>query len=144
MHSFFTGNISKDIFDTYKSTFTPSYYMEKPHIIVTYATTVAETVEEAEYLAKPIDITRLQLMKGQIIQSMSPEDAKDYPLTEMDKLTIANNRKANLVGTPKDIAQYLVAEQEHYGFDEVMLNCNQYAQESRLNCYKLLAKELLK
>ncbi|MGN4124783.1 LLM class flavin-dependent oxidoreductase [Lysinibacillus sphaericus] len=140
---FFTGNMSKDIFDTYKSTFTPSYYMEKPQIIVTYATTVADTLEEAEYLAKPIDITRLQLMKGQIIQSMSPEEAKDYPLSEMDKMTIANNRKANLVGTPKAIAQYLVAEQEQYGFDEVMLNCNQYAQESRLNCYKLLAKELL-
>ncbi len=117
--------------------------MEKPQIIVTYATTVADTLEEAEYLAKPIDITRLHLMKGQIIQGMSPEEAKDFPLTEMDQMSIANNRKANLVGTPKDIADFLVAEQEHYGFDEVMLNCNQYAQESRMNCYKLLAKELL-
>jgi len=140
---FFTGNMSKDIFDTYKSYFTPSYYMEKPQIIVTYATTVADTLEEAEYLAKPIDITRLQLMKGQIIQAMSPEEAQDYPLTEMDKMMIENNRKANIVGTPKDVAAFLVAEQEQYGFDEVMLNCNQYAQESRLNCYKLLAKELI-
>jgi len=140
---FFTGNMSKDIFDAYKDHFTPSYYMEKPQIIVTYAATVAPTLEEAEYLAKPIDISRLQLMKGQIIQSISPEEAKDYPLSEMDKLTIANNRKANLVGTPKDIAAFLSAEQEHYGFDEVMLNCNQYELESRLNCYKFLAKELL-
>lgn len=140
---FFTGNMSKDIFDAYKDHFMPSYYMEKPQIIVTYAATIAPTLEEAEYLAKPIDISRLQLMKGQIIQSISPEEAKDYPLSEMDKLTIANNRKANLVGTPKDIATFLSAEQEHYGFDEVMLNCNQYELESRLNCYKFLAKELL-
>ncbi|MEK5232292.1 LLM class flavin-dependent oxidoreductase [Lysinibacillus sp. FSL K6-0232] len=140
---FFTGNMSKDIFDTYKAHFTPSYYMEKPQIIVTYAATVAPTLEEAEYLAKPIDISRLQLMKGQIIQTISPEEAKDYPLSEMDKLTIEHNRKANLVGTPKDIAAFLSAEQEHYGFDEVMLNCNQYTLESRLDCYKFLAKELL-
>ena len=140
---FFTGNMSKDIFDAYKSYFTPSYYMEKPQIIVTYAATVAPTLEEAEYLAKPIDISRLQLMKGQIIQTMSPEEAKDYPLSEMDKMTIDNNRKANLVGTPKDIAAFLITEQEKYGFDEVMLNCNQYELESRLNTYKFLAKELI-
>lgn len=140
---FFTGNMSKDIFDAYKTYFTPSYYMEKPRIIVTYAATVADTLEEAEYLARPIDITRLQLMKGQIIQVMSPEEAQDYPLTELDKMTIADNRKANLVGTPKEIAKFLVAEQERYGFDEVMLNCNQYALKSRMNSYKLLAKELL-
>jgi len=140
---FFTGNMSKDIFDAYKAYFTPSYYMEKPQIIVTYAATVADTLEEAEYLARPVDITRLQLMKGQIIQVMSPEEAQDYPLTELDKMTIADNRKANLVGTPKEIAEFLVAEQERYGFDEVMLNCNQYALESRKNSYKLLAKELI-
>lgn len=140
---FFTGNMSKDIFDAYKTYFTPSYYMEKPQIIVTYAATVADTLEEAEYLARPVDITRLQLMKGQIIQVMSPEEAQDYPLTELDKMTIADNRKANLVGTPKEIAEFLVAEQEQYGFDEVMLNCNQYALKSRMNSYKLLAKELI-
>lgn len=140
---FFTGNMSKDIFDAYKAYFTPSYYMDKPQIIVTYAATVAPTLEEAEYLAKPIDISRLQLMKGQIIQTISPEEAKDYPLTEMDKLTIDNNRKANLVGTPQDIATFLSAEQERYGFDEVMLNCNQYELESRLNTYRFLAKELI-
>ncbi|MDM5248818.1 LLM class flavin-dependent oxidoreductase [Lysinibacillus sp. G4S2] len=140
---FFTGNMSKDIFDTYRTYFTPSYYMERSEIIVTYAATVADTLEEAEYLARPIDITRLQLMKGQIIQVMSPEEAQDYPLTELDKMTIAENRKANLVGTPKEIAAFLVAEQEQYGFDEVMLNCNQYALKSRMNSYKLLAKELL-
>ncbi|KOS68304.1 luciferase [Lysinibacillus contaminans] len=140
---FFTGNMSKDIFDAYRAYFTPSYYMEKPQILVTYAATVAETLEEAEYLAKPIDITRLQLMKGQLIQSISPEEAKDYPLTEMDKLAIDNNRKAHLVGTAKEVASFLQAEQVQYGFDEVMLNCNLYSQESRLNCYKLLAKELL-
>ena len=140
---FFTGNMSKDIFDAYRAHFTPSYYMEKPQILVTYAATVAETAEEAEYLAKPIDISRLQLMKGQLMQSMSPEEAKNFPLTEMDQIMIENNRKAHLVGTAKEVALFLQAEQAQYGFDEVMLNCNLYSQESRLNCYKLLAKELL-
>lgn len=140
---FFTGNMSKDIFDAYRTHFSPSYYMEKPQILVTYAATVAETAEEAEFLAKPIDISRLQLMKGQLIQSMSPEEAKDFPLTEMDQIMIENNRKAHLVGTAKEVASFLQAEQAQYGFDEVMLNCNLYSQESRLNGYKLLAKELL-
>ncbi|GLC89186.1 LLM class flavin-dependent oxidoreductase [Lysinibacillus piscis] len=140
---FFTGNMSKDIFDTYRTYFTPSYYMETAQIIVTYAVTVAETLEEAEYLAKPIDISRLQLMKGQIIQGISPDEARDYPLSEMDKMMIADNRKAHLVGTPQQVADRLRADQAYYGFDEVMLNCNQYTLTSRLHCYQLLAEQLL-
>ena len=30
-------------------------------------------------------ISRLNLMRGRIIQGISPEEAAEYPLTEMDK-----------------------------------------------------------
>ncbi|MEK4229707.1 LLM class flavin-dependent oxidoreductase [Solibacillus sp. FSL H8-0538] len=140
---FFNGQASRAIFDAYKTAFQPSYYMEKPQIIVTYAASIAETREEAEYLARPIEISRLNLMRGRIVQGISPKEAKDYPLTEMDKMIIENNRHLMLVGTAKDVAEQLYREQEQFGFDEAMLNCNQFALEDRLNCYKLIAKEML-
>ncbi len=117
--------------------------MEKPDISVTYLVTTAETEEEAEYLARPSDLSRLFLMKGQLRQLMSPEAAHDYPLTEIDKIQIANNRKIHLVGTPKQIATQLQEESAHYGFDEAMICSIQHTQENRLNVYRLLAKELL-
>ena len=140
---FFNGQASKEIFDAYKAAFQPSYFMEKPQIIVTYAATIADTREEAEYLALPIQISRLNLMRGRIMQGISPEEAKDYPLSEMDKIFLQKNRHLMLIGTAKDVAEQLYREQEQFGFDEAMINCNQFSIEGRLNSYRLLANQML-
>ena len=140
---FFNGQLSADTLDTYRHHFTPSDFMEKPDISVTYLVTTAETEEEAEYLARPSDLSRLFLIRGQLRQLLSPEAAHDYPLTEVDKIHIANNRAIHLVGTPKQIAEQLRDESERYGFDEAMICSIQHKQEDRLNVYRLLANELL-
>lgn len=140
---FFNGQASKEIFDVYKASFQPSYFMEKPQVIVTYAVSIAETHEEAAYLARPLEIFRLNLMRGRIMQGISPEEAKDYPLTEMDKIFLENNRHLMLIGTAKEVTEQLYREQEQFGFDEAMLNCNLFSMEDRLNSYRLLAKEML-
>ena len=139
---FFNGEMTKETLEAYKMSFQPSAFMEKPEINVTYLVTTAETLEEAEYEALPQDISRLWLMKGRIGQLLTPEEAKDYPLTEMDRMTIKANRKLHLVGPVKEIATRLQEEQEHYGFDEAMICSILHTQEKRLNVYRLLAREL--
>ncbi|OMF26534.1 luciferase [Paenibacillus sp. FSL H8-0548] len=140
---FFSGEMSKETFDAYKSYFEPSYFMEKPLINVTYSTTVAETEDEAEFYAKPLDIWRLNFSRGQIGQIMSPEQAAEISFTEMEKAIVKQQRNIHLVGTAKKVAERLLADQEYYQFDEVMFNLNQHGQESRLQCVRLLARELL-
>lgn len=140
---FFNGDLTKVIVDTYRDNFKPSPFMEKPEIIVSYMVTVAETKEEAEYEAKPHDIARLLLQQGKMIQTMTPEEAKDYPLTEMDKMIIEENRKLHLVGSAKEIADKLQEEQAYYGFDEAMICSIPHSQEKRLDVYRLLAEQLL-
>ncbi|KDN59709.1 LLM class flavin-dependent oxidoreductase [Exiguobacterium sp. AB2] len=140
---FFNGELRTDALDAYRHNFRPSAFMEKPDINVTYLVTTAETEEEAEYLARPSDLSRLFLMRGQLRQLMSPEAAHAYPLTEVDQIHIANNRAIHLVGTPKQIATQLQEEAERYGFDEAMICSIQHQQADRLNVYRLLAKELL-
>ena len=140
---FFNGELSEDTLDTYRHHFTPSTFMEQPDISVTYLVTTAETEEEAEYLARPSDLSRLFLMRGQLRQLLTPEAAQEYPLTEIDRMHIANNRSIHLVGTPKQIAQQLQEESERYDFDEAMICSIQHKQRDRLNVYRLLAKELL-
>lgn len=140
---FFNGQMTKEIFDLYRQTFQPSYFMEKPKIIVTYAASIAETREEAEYLSMPMQISRLNLMRGQIMQGLSPEEANDYPLTEMDKMFLENNKHLLLIGTAQDVADQIREEQLAYGFDEAMINCNQYSLAQRLYTFESLAKELI-
>ena len=139
---FFQGGMSKEILASYRENFQPSTFMEKPEITVTYLVTTAETQEEAEYEALPQDIARLSLMKGSIMQSLTPEEAQDYPLTEMDRMMIQENRKIHLVGTPKEIATILQEEQQMYGFDEAMICSIPHSQEKRLDVYRALAREL--
>lgn len=140
---FFTGQISKEIFDIYRRSFRPSRYMEKPQVIVSYFVTVGETREEAEYQARSADIARLALQRGRIVQYLPLEEAHNVPLTEMDELLIQENRKMNFVGSAKEVAERLVSEQEKYGFDEAMICTIPHSQEERLKAYRLLAKELL-
>ncbi|CAM4227209.1 LLM class flavin-dependent oxidoreductase [Lederbergia lenta] len=140
---FFNGELSKQILDAYKKNFQPSVFMEKPEINVSYMVTTAETKEEAEFEAMPQDIWRLLFMKGRIAPIMTPEEANEYPLTEMDRMTIKENRKIHLVGDAKEIATMLQKEQKQYGFDEAMIISIPHSQEKRLNVYRLLARELL-
>ncbi len=141
---FFNGVMDKKIFDVYRQSFSPSAFMEKPKSVVSYFVTTAETREEAEYEAKPSDIFRLLKMKGRVEQRMTPEEAKDYPLTEMDRMFIQENRKLYLVGSAKEVAEILLQEQETYGFDEAMICSIPHSQEARLQVYRLLARELMK
>ncbi|MEH7115105.1 LLM class flavin-dependent oxidoreductase [Neobacillus niacini] len=139
---FFNGEMSKEILDAYKRNFHPSAFMEKPQINVSYMVTTAVTKEEAEFEAKPQDIWRLQFMKGRIEAVLTPEDARDYPLTEMDHMIIKENRKIHLVGAVNEIATLLQEEQAHYGFDEAMICSIPHSQEKRLDVYRLLAQGL--
>lgn len=140
---FFNGAMTKDILDAYRANFEPSPFMEKPKINVAYMVTTAETREEAEYEALPQDIARLWLMTGRMGKLLTPEEAQNYQLSEIDRMTIKENRKIHLVGSAKEVADKLVEEQEKYGFDEAMICSIPHSQEKRLDVYRLLARELL-
>ncbi|MCG7345694.1 LLM class flavin-dependent oxidoreductase [Sporosarcina sp. ACRSL] len=140
---FFMGGMTTEILDAYRKNFKPTPFMEKPNIKVTYLVTTAETKEEAEFEALPQDIARLWLMRGKIGQVLTPEEAQNYPLTEMDRMTIQENRKIHIVGDVKEVAAFLQEEQDYYGFDEAMICSITHSQEKRLEVYRLLARELL-
>jgi luciferase family oxidoreductase group 1 len=141
---FFSGEMTKEILDLYKEEFKPSSFMEKPIISVSYMVTTAETREEAEFEALPHDIARLWLNRGKLGQVLTPEEAQNYPLTEMERMQIEENRKKlHLVGSVKDIADRIQQEQDLYGFHEAMICSIPHSQEKRLNVYRLLARELM-
>ncbi|MBM4763145.1 LLM class flavin-dependent oxidoreductase [Bacillus sp. B15-48] len=139
---FFNGEMTKEILDAYKKHFQPTALMEKPEINVSYMVTTAETKEEAEFEAGPQDIWRLLFTRGKFGPVLTPEEARDYPLTEMDRMIIKENRKIHLVGAVKGIANFLQEEQAHYGYDEAMICSIPHSQEKRLDVYRLLAREL--
>ena len=140
---FFNGAMSNEILDQYRNNYQPSIFMDKPEISVSYMVTTAETKEEAEYEALPQDIFRLMMSKGRITQVLTPEEAQNISLSEIDRMAIKEGRKIHLVGAVKDIAVRLQEEQAQYGFQEAMICSIPHSQEKRLEVYRLLARELL-
>jgi luciferase family oxidoreductase group 1 len=140
---FFNGAMSNEILDHYRNNYQPSIFMDKPEISVSYMVTTAETKEEAEYEALPQDIFRLMMSKGRITQVLTPEEAQNISLSEIDRMTIKESRKIHLVGAVKDIAARLQEEHAQYGFQEAMICSIPHSQEKRLEVYRLLARELL-
>ncbi|MEK4424206.1 hypothetical protein [Solibacillus sp. FSL K6-1523] len=57
------------------------------------------------------------MTQGKIGQVLTPKEAHNYPLTEMDRMIIQESRKIPLVGSAKEIATILQEEQAYYGFD---------------------------
>lgn len=139
---FFNGEASREIFDAYRRAFRPNVFMDKPRILVTYAATVADTQEEAEYRARPIDLFRLGIRTGNFRPIYSPEKAWEIKLSEMEELFIRHGRLLHLVGTPEQVAQQILDDQERFGFDECMINANHYAMEHRIDTFRALAKAL--
>lgn len=139
---FFNGEASRAIFDAYRHAFIPTAFMEQPLISISYAATVAETEDEAEYRARPIDLFRLGLMTGRLVPIISAEKAKDVTLSEKEEMLIQQNRRIHLVGTPEQVAEKVLKEKEAFGFDELMINANHAEMESRMDTYRLLAKAL--
>ncbi len=140
---FFNGRLDKAVLDTYRANFIPSGYLDKPRIIVSYFVTTAETREEAEFQAKPADISRMLMMRGHFGFRISPEEARDYPLTEIEKDMIRQQSSWHIVGSIGEVARRLQQEQEYYGFDEVMICTIPFAQAFKLHEYRLLAGALL-
>lgn len=140
---FFTGVMDKAVLDQYRRNFEPSVFMEKSIINVAYMVTAAETTEEAEYEALPQDLIRLWMSQGRMGPILSPKEAQDFPLTELDRMNIQDSRSQHIVGSAKEVATELTRQQEQYGFDEAMIVSIPHSQAQRLNTYRLMAKELM-
>ena len=137
---FFTGTIDRDIFDVYRENFQPSEFQKEPNVLACYMVTVAETKEEADFQARVSDITRMQLHTGQRIRRMSPEDAQTYSLTDAERVFIEQGKDWHIRGEINEVVEKLKHEKEIHGFDELMICTTPFAQEFKLNEYKMLAK----
>ena len=140
---FFTGTIDRNIFDIYRENFKPSAYQNEPNVLACYFVTAAETREEAEFQALPADISRMQLHTGQRIKRMSPEEAQTYPLTDAERLFIAQNKSWHIRGAIDEVTDFLKNEQQKQGFDELMICTIPYSQEFKLREYRMLAERLI-
>lgn len=139
---FFGIETDPQVFKLYRDRFVPSKFFEKPSVMVSYQIIVADTAEEADYLAKPIELAQVALASGKMIKNMDPEDLKDYEFSAREKAYLDNHyaKRFLIKGTPEHVQEILKDEQEQLGIDELMVYAPIFDHKARVNSYKHLAK----
>ena len=100
----------------------------------------ADTDEEADHLAKPVDLNIVRRAKGEYLPLASPEDAAAYDYTPVDRARMAQNRTRLSVGAPATVKARLMPLIEATRADELMVTSMIFSHDARKHSYELLAK----
>jgi luciferase family oxidoreductase group 1 len=124
----------------YRGTFKPSSSHDKPHAILGTHVVCADTDEEADRLAKTVDLNIVRRAKGEYLPLASPEEAAAYDYSPIDLARIAQNRQKLSVGSPTTVKAKLAPLIETTQADEVMVTTMIYSHAARKHSYELLAQ----
>jgi luciferase family oxidoreductase group 1 len=124
----------------YRDNFKPSASHQTPNAILGTAVVCADTDEEADHLAKTVDLNLTWRNKGEYHPLASPEDAAKYPFTDAEKVAIAKNRARMSVGSPATVKAKLEALIASTKADEVMVTTMIHGHAARKRSYELLAQ----
>ncbi|HEX2283183.1 MAG TPA: LLM class flavin-dependent oxidoreductase [Thermomicrobiales bacterium] len=125
----------------YREHFTPSESFQEPHSIIAAAVICADTDDEAEELATSLGLSFLLRQRGQSGPLPSPEEARDYPYTEIERQQIAEYRKNQIVGSPATVRPQIEDLVSRTRADEIMITSHIHDHGARLHSYELLAGE---
>lgn len=126
----------------YHENFEPSRYLDKPQAMLAVSVICAETDEEAERLAKPVDLVWLRFAKGDYSKPFpSIEEAEEYPYNDLDLEMIERNRDRILVGSPALVKRNLERFAELTGANEIIVMTMIHDHSLRRRSYELLAQE---
>jgi luciferase family oxidoreductase group 1 len=126
--------------DAYRLSFQPSARFPEPHVILAVSVVCAETDEEAEYQAATLDLSWLRLRSGRLGPLPSPEEARAYPYTPMERESVRAYRALHFVGSPAKVRAEIEAVVEETGVDEIMVATTIHGHRERLRSYELVAE----
>jgi luciferase family oxidoreductase group 1 len=136
----FASHDADDAMLKYRQGFRPGA-LAKPHAILGTAVVCADTDEEANHLAKTVDLNFVRRSRGEFMPLSSPEEASMQSYTPIDLQRIQYNRSRMSVGSPKTVRAKLDALIAATQADEVMITTMVYDHQARRHSYELLAKE---
>ena len=124
----------------YRDNFRPSPAHAKPYAILGTHVVCADTDEEAERLAKTVDLNIVRRAKGEYLPLASPEDAAAYDYSPNDRARVAQNRTKLSVGSPTTVKARLEPLIAATQADELMVTTMVFDHEERKHSYELLAQ----
>lgn len=138
---FFKGNPGHEAIRGYRERYRPGPLGSKPRTAVCTVVICADTDEEAERLAAPIDLRMLLIDKGEFARPyLTPAEAESYPYTAEDREQIRANRNRMIVGGPDKVKRDIERFCAEYGADELIVLTMLHDFAARIRSYELLAE----
>ncbi|WP_330270596.1 LLM class flavin-dependent oxidoreductase [Lentzea sp. NBC_00516] len=126
--------------ELYRRHFRPSEVLQEPYAMVCASVIVADTDEHARYIAGPGALSFVRLRQGSPAPLATPQEAADYPYTEIDELVIEDRMSSQIIGSPSTVRSGLDELMESTAADELMVTTIVHGHEDRLRSFELLGE----
>jgi luciferase family oxidoreductase group 1 len=124
----------------YREAFRPSDQFPASHVILGVSVICADTDEDADYLARTVDLVWVRYQRGEFAPLPTPEEATAYPYSIQDLATVQGNRAKHFIGSPARVSAQIRDLVASTGADEIMVTTMVHDPAARLHSYELLAR----
>lgn len=136
--SHFAPRMMMQAIQLYRENFQPSPYLDQPYVILGVPTVLANTDEEAQYLATTLQQRILALLRGQPTTLQAPVTSMDGRWNAAEKLGVDNFLAVAKVGSPATVKQQLTEFLAETQANELMFTCDVHDPQKRLDSFRLL------
>lgn len=122
----------------YRENFEPSEYLDRPYVSMGVPTCMADSDEEAHYLATSAYQRVLSLIRGQTLKLKAPIESMDGLWSPAEKMSVDNFFAMAQVGSKETVKAGLESLLARYDVDEFIFTCDIYDTDKRLHNFELL------
>jgi luciferase family oxidoreductase group 1 len=128
------------VMQLYREQYRASYRERRPHALLAVFVICADSQAQAERLASSIDLRRYQMSRGVDAPIAPTEEALRFQYTPDARAIVERERARAVIGPPEAVKARMLALQEQYQADELMVITITGDYHSRLRSYELLAE----
>ncbi|MFD2645995.1 LLM class flavin-dependent oxidoreductase [Pseudomonas japonica] len=141
--SHFAPRFMHEAIRVYRNHFKPSAVLDQPYVMLGVPMVVADTDEQAEYLATSVYQRILALMRGQSLMQKPPVETMNGLWLPHEREAVGDFLGLAMIGSPSKVKAKLEVLLEQTGADELIFTSDLYEHADRLRSYELMAETVL-
>lgn len=136
--SHFAPRMLSQAIQLYRDSFEPSQYLDRPYVSMGVPAVVAQTDEEAHYLASSAYQRVLGLMRGHSLKLKAPVPSMQNLWSPAEKMSVDNFYAMAQIGSNSTVKAGLEGLLAKYDVDEFIFTCDIYDTDKRIENFERL------
>jgi luciferase family oxidoreductase group 1 len=136
---FINAHFGHQVAQAYRERFKPGNEAQ-PYLAAAVFVICADTEHEAAALEKAVDLRRVQMAYGLNAPIPTIEQGLTQEYGEREQLVIDREKPRSIIGTPESVTERMLALQEQFQADELVVLTVTGSYRARLRSYELLAE----